>query len=140
MKLILGIVILALFSSGMASADVIPLETSSCTAKNLGDACVLNGVAGNCESHTCSRLDYSNWNRDASLSPPMATYTCLWCQVTENPTGGADTPPDASPNTNEKKDSGCSVGGAASFRQIAPWMMAGSVSLLFLFFRRRRSR
>lgn len=134
MKTTIGMALLVLVVCGVAQADVLPVEIPPCTGKSVGDACVLNGVTGKCENRTCSRLDYSNWNRDASSSPPSMTYACLWCQV------GGTVVSDAGTDSTEDKNSGCSLGGMNAVRRIAPWMMAGSFSLLFLIFRRRRQR
>jgi hypothetical protein len=63
---------------GTARADVAPPETSPCVGKQVGDSCTYNG-AGTCQSSTCSKLDYLNWDRDASASPPVTTYACVKC-------------------------------------------------------------
>ena len=179
-----------------ARADVLPPEVQPCNGKQVGDACTYNG-SGTCQNQTCSRLDYANWNRDASSGPPSMTYTCLECLGGTGPDGG---PKDARPmdvrtmdaesmdtesidaETNAAKDSGgpavsdaepatpekdaavipistdaatsvtrdagapapandngsCSVGKGAAAKRVAPWLMAGAFSLLFLFARRRR--
>ena len=169
-----------------ARADLVPPEVPPCNGKQVGDACTYNG-SGTCRNQTCSKLDYTNWDRDASSGPPTMTYTCLECLGGVSLDGG---PKDARPmdavsidaETSSAKDSGgpwisdvepatpekdaavipvstdaatsvtrdagapvpandngsCSVGKQATAKRVAPWLMAGAFSLLFLLARRRR--
>ena len=169
-----------------AHADLVPPEVPPCNGKQVGDACTYNG-SGTCRSQTCTRLDYTSFNHDASSGPTTVTYTCLECLGGTSPDGG---PKDARPmdaesidaEMNPAKDSGgplasdaepatpekdaavlpvptdaaisvtsdagapapandhgsCSVGKQAAAKRVAPWLMAGAFSLLFLFARRRR--
>ena len=203
-----------------AHADVVPPDTAACSGKQAGAACTYNGATGICQDGTCSRLDYANWDRDASASPPTASYACLKCvtgSVTATATGtdtgsktatdtatatstptttvtvtetttptttvtvtetatptatasNTDTatstptvtvtvtattttttttnPPTASntataSGTNGDEppaddDGACSIGRGITAKRIAPWVLAASFSLLFLFARRRR--
>jgi MYXO-CTERM domain-containing protein len=60
-----------------ARADLIPPDVSDCTGKKAGDPCTQDRV---CTSAECRRLDYANWDRDASpLGPPSVAYACLKC-------------------------------------------------------------
>ena len=128
----------ALLLASPARADVAPPETQPCVGKAAGAACVYNGN-GTCQTQTCSKLDYANWDRDASSSPPSTTYTCVKCLI--GTTTGTDTATNTSadggpPSVN---DSGsCSIGRQATVKRVAPWFLAGAFSLLFLFGRRRR--
>jgi hypothetical protein len=155
-----------------ARADVAPPETQPCVSKAAGDACTYNG-AGTCQSQTCGRLDYANWDRDASASPPTTTYACLKCltdtvtttasnTATSTPTATSSstatssttsttTPTATASNTStttttntdtqtSKDDGFCSIGKQPAAKRIAPWLMAGAFSLLFLFGWRRRQR
>lgn len=149
---------------GAARADVAPPETSPCVGKQVGDSCTYNG-AGVCQSSTCSKLDYLNWDRDASSSPPTTTYACVKClpgpstgTVTATNTGtqSATDTATASPKdtatvsatntgtntqTDDKStgdDGWCAIGGKLTAKRVAPWLLAGAFSLLFLFGRRRR--
>ena len=70
--------IATLFATARARADVPPPETEPCVGKAAGAECTYLGP-GVCQEGTCSKLDYSKWDRDASSSPPMTTYPCLKC-------------------------------------------------------------
>ena len=140
-----------------ARADVIPPEVDACRNKQVGDACISTSQ-GVCQSQTCSKLDYAAWDRDASTSPPTASYACVKCMPTSSTETTTDTntdtstvtvPPtttDTSVSTSTEDDSppssgddgSCSFGHRSTVRRIAPWMLAGAFSLLFLFGRRRR--
>jgi len=102
-----------------ARADVAPPEALPCQGKAAGDACVYDG-AGTCQNQTCSQADYAHWDRDASSGPPSMSYACLKCIA------GTTT------------DSACSVGKQVTVKRVAPWLLAGAFSLLFVFARRRR--
>lgn len=201
-----------------ARADVIPPDTAACSGKAAGAACTLSGSAGICQDGICSRLDYANWDRDASASPPSTTYACAKCvtgsatatatgtdtgsktatdtttmtstptatetvtatttpTATSSNTDTATTTPTATPTATvtttatattttatttspptdtttasntatgtgtsgdeppADDDGACSVGRGVSAKRIAPWLLAASFSLLFLFARRRR--
>lgn len=87
-----GLLISALASlaayASVARADVIPPDVADCSqAASAGVSC-RNG-AGVCVASTCSRLDYANWNRDASPSPPSVQYACLRCVSGDGGLGGA---------------------------------------------------
>ena len=76
-----------------ARADLIPPEVGACQAKQAGDTCTYTN-SGTCQNQTCSKLDYANWDRDASSGPPSTTYACLKCMagsstVTSTGTGTA---------------------------------------------------
>jgi hypothetical protein len=225
-----------------ARADVLPPEVGACQSKQAGEPCTYNG-SGTCQNQTCSRLDYSRWDRDASSGPPTTSYACLMCLTgtitgtatstarptdttttatstptetatvtatvtpTETPTATATqtetsqptatttatdtatsmpivaptktdtdtasrpgptdtstsgtTAPPSSTNTTTvttpgtssptatttttkddspppSDDSACSIGQHQAAKRIAPWLLAGAFSLLFLFGRRRR--
>jgi len=141
-----------------ARADVAPPETQPCVSKAAGDACTYNG-AGTCQNQTCGRLDYANWDQDASASPPSTTYACLKCltdtmtttatnTATSTPTAtssdtatSSNTTTSTDTDTQTSKDDGfCSIGKPSATKRIAPWLMAGAFSLLFLFGWRRRQR
>lgn len=132
----------AMLSGAPARADVAPPETQPCVGKSAGDACVYNGN-GTCQAQTCNKLDYANWDRDASSSPPSTTYVCVKCIV--GTTTGTMTATNTATNTNSdggtppsNGDSSCSIGRQGAAKRVAPWLMAGAFSLLFLFGRRRR--
>ena len=56
-----------------ARADIAPPETQPCLSKQAGDACTYNNASGTCLAQTCSKLDYANWDQDASSAPPSMT-------------------------------------------------------------------
>jgi hypothetical protein len=142
-----------------ARADLVPPEVSACAAKQAGAACTNNGP-GVCKDSTCSRLDYSKWDRDASSSPPTTTYACLECvngatatttatnttTSTTTTTGGEPTSTATNTATGTKTDDNtsgngdgwCSIGTKLTAKRIAPWLLAGAFSLLFVYGRRRR--
>jgi hypothetical protein len=68
-----------LFIGPSARADVIPPDVYACNGKQLGDACSDTSVSGICQTSSCTKLDYSQWNRDASSGPPSTTYACVKC-------------------------------------------------------------
>jgi len=129
-----------LFLGVAAHADVPPPETEPCVGKQPGDACVYNG-SGTCQNQTCSRLDYANWDQDASPSPPSTTYACVKC-VAGLPTD-TNTATDTSTSADggeppSDDDSGCSIGRRSATQRVVPWLLAAAFSLLFLRRRRRR--
>lgn len=105
----------ALFSCPSLHADSLPPEAIDCFGKKAGDACTdrASKQAGSCQEGTCnsSKLD-------------AGAYGCLTCSG-------------APPTTD---DGACTIGKASSARRIGPWLLAGSVSSLFLVGRRRRGR
>lgn len=150
---LLAIATTTLLLGSLAQADLAPPDTEPCVGKAEGDACTYGG-AGTCRQLTCSKLDYANWNRDASAGPPTTTYACMTC-VTATTTGtGTSTASTTSTGTTtagttststttgtstSSNDSGwCSVGKQTPMSRIAPWLMGGAFSLLFLFGRRRK--
>jgi hypothetical protein len=144
-----------------ARADVAPPETEPCLSKQAGDACTYNNASGTCLDQTCSKIDYANWDRDASWPPPSMTYACVECIVgttatttttataTATTTTTATTTANTNTNTTTKTnadggappandDSACSIGKQITAKRVASWLLAGAFSLLFLFGRRRR--
>ena len=130
-----------------ARADIAPPETQPCLSKQAGDACAYNNASGTCLAQTCSKLDYANWDQDASSAPPSMTYACVECIVgtTTTTTTTAVTNTNTTTKTNAdggappaNDDSACSIGKQITAKRIAPWLLAGAFSLLFLFGRRRR--
>jgi len=84
--LVSGLALLAAFAS-VARADLVPPDVTECQSATAGASC--RGGAGTCVMDTCSRLDYANWNRDASPSPPSVQYACLRCVSGDGGLGGA---------------------------------------------------
>jgi len=116
-----------LLLSAPARADLAPPETSPCVGKVAGAACSFNNAAGTCQSQTC-------------LSPSAGGYACLEC-ITSTSTGtttatNTTTDGGAPPS---KDDGSCSIGKQVTAKRVAPWLLAGTFSLLFLFRRRRQS-
>jgi hypothetical protein len=75
------------------------------------------------------------------------TYACVECIVgtTTTTTTTAVTNTNTTTKTNAdggappaNDDSACSIGKQITAKRIAPWLLAGAFSLLFLFGRRRR--
>ena len=135
-----SILFAAILLGGPARADVAPPETADCQGKAAGAACVYLGN-GTCQNQTCSKLDYANWDRDASSSPPSASYSCLKCMAgtSTNTSTVTNTVTNTDGGVPPANDSGtCSIGRQATVKRIAPWFLAGAFSLLFLFARRRR--
>jgi hypothetical protein len=132
-----------MFAGSPARADMVPPETQPCVGKAAGDACVYIG-AGTCQNQTCSKLDYANWDRDASSSPPSMTYACVKCIAGTSTDTGTNTNTATNTNTDggapppAKDDGACSIGKQATAKRIAPWLLAGAFSLLFVVARRRR--
>ena len=141
-----SLLVTSMLISLSARADLAPPETQPCLGKAAGDACVYNG-AGTCQSQTCSKLDYAHWDRDASSGPPSTIYACLECIAgasTATPTSTATSTQTAA-NTNtdggtlpSNDDSACSIGKQVTAKRVAPWLLAGVFSLLFVIARRRR--
>ena len=113
------------FCAQPARADIPPPETEPCVGKQVGAACTYNNAAGTCQNQTCVK--------------PTSSYACVMCMVgsataTSTSTTTATTPD--GPPAND--DSSCSVGRQITAKRVAPWLLAGAFSLLFLFGRRRR--
>ncbi len=72
-------------SSGSAFADVVPQDVYACNRLTVGSPC--DNGSGVCQESTCSRLDYSKWDRDASASPPSTSYSCVKCVPKGKDTG-----------------------------------------------------
>jgi hypothetical protein len=149
-----------------ARADIIPANQTACQGKTVGDSCV-DGQPGTCqivggESLRCyypeggvisvyppsyagslcfSRIEgdpcSAMLSEDGGDSFPhdgichMTPFTLFICVV-----GDAGAPAAAAAPT----DGSCSLGAAHTARSVGPWLMAGSVSLLIAFGRRRRNR
>jgi len=161
----------AIALSSSARADVPPPDTLSCRTASEGDSCDPDDQAkidgglkrGTCRKATCSRLDYGNWNRDASATPPTMSYECLKCLLGND--GGADFAPPAdaavpatggsggqsgaggsggaatggaSGSSGADDGSGCSLGRFPGPRALGPWALAGGFAAAVWFGRRRR--
>jgi hypothetical protein len=134
MKILLAsapILFAAMLLGTAARADVAPPETEPCVGKAAGAACAYNG-AGTCQSQTC-------------LSPSAGGYACLECITSTNTNTTTNTNTVTATNTNtdggtppSKDDGACSIAKQATAKRVAPWLLAGAFSLLFLFGRRRR--
>lgn len=98
-----------------ARADVPPIETEGCASKRAGDACtdVVTGASGACREDTCTSVKPDGTSN---------SYTCLECIPGDAP----------------DSDGGCSVATSSSLRQAGPWALAGLLSVLFIFARRRK--
>ena len=126
----------AVLLSAPARADVPPPETSPCVGKAAGAACVYNDEPGTCQNQTC----------------PSATaggYACVECITSTNTTTttSTTTPTATTTTTNTNADGGappskdgnaCSIGKHSIAKRVAPWLLAATFSVLFLFGRRRR--
>jgi hypothetical protein len=73
------------------------------------------------------------------------TYACLKCVVGTATVTSTATSTQTAANTNadggtppSNDDSACSVGKQVTVKRVAPWLLAGAFSLLFVFARRRR--
>lgn len=161
----LSLFVAVLVAGGTALADVPPPEAEACWRKTVGEPCTFGG-AGTCQDGTCSKLDYLSWDRDASASPPFASYACVKCvtgtvtatntvtatdtttnTVTATDTNtvtatGTDTNTVTATGTNTDSstsdDGWCSVAKGPGIGRVGPWLMAAAFSLLFLAGRRRK--
>jgi hypothetical protein len=106
-------------------ADVPPPETEPCVGKQVGDACTYKDAAGACQNQTCVRISGSYACVACNVTSPTATDT-----ATLTKSDGGEPP--------AKDDSACSIGKPITAKRVAPWLVAGSFSLLFLLGRRRR--
>ena len=105
-----------------ARADVVAPWYASCQGKQAGATCFYNDVNADQGVGTCQ-------NGVCVVGTATATNTNTTTATNTNTDGGA--PP-------SKDDSGCSIGRQATAKRVAPWLLAGAFSLLFLFGRRRR--
>jgi hypothetical protein len=121
---IAALVLLLAFGAA-ARADLAPPETAPCQGLQAGAACTFDNTAGTCQNQTCVSLHGS--------------YDCIEC-ITATGTGTRTA-------TLTKTDGGeppatgngaCSIGELAGVRRVAPWLVAGAFSLLFIARRRRR--
>lgn len=128
----------AVLLSAPARADVPPPETSPCVGKAAGAACVYNDAPGTCQSQTC-------------ISATAGGYACLECiaststNTTTTTTTTTTTATTTTTNTNadggappSKDGNACSIGKHSIAKRVAPWLLAATFSVLFLFGRRRR--
>jgi hypothetical protein len=108
------LVLTALLSCPSVYADALPPEARDCWAKKVGDACtdLASKAAGSCEDGLCT---------SKKLDAGATTYGCLTC---------SGPPP--------TDDGACTIAKQSATRRLGPWLLAGSVSVLFLFGRRRR--
>jgi hypothetical protein len=95
-------------------ADSLPPEALDCFGKQAGNACtdLSTKQAGSCQNGACTSQKY-----DAG---PIV-YQCLTCS--------GPPPSDAG---------GCTIASGPTLKQVGPWLLAGTFSLLFLVGRRRR--
>jgi hypothetical protein len=108
-----------------ALADLAPPETSPCTGKAAGATCSFNNAAGTCQNETC-------------LSPSAGGYACLECITSTNTNTNTTTTTNTDGGAPAKDNGSCSIGKQVTAKRVAPWLLAGTFSLLFLFGRRRR--
>lgn len=134
-----------------------------CVTQAVGAACTTTGsVAGTCQCTASGNVQGNCYHCPTSATSDFST--CIVCQPVTSPgTGGSPTGVDAgsppstgkpgtSPGTGgsttgvdagsppSTNDSGaCTVGKGSAAKNVAPWLMAGAFSILFLF-RRRRAR
>jgi hypothetical protein len=117
-----------LLLSAPARADVIPPEVSPCVGKAVGATCSFNNATGTCQNQYCPYACLECIT-SANTSTTTTTNTSTTTTTNTNTDGGA--PP--------SKDNGsCSIGKQVTAKRVAPWLLAGTFSLLFLFGRRRR--
>lgn len=110
------LVLTVLLFGPSAYADSLPPEAVNCFGKKVGDACtnLTSKEAGSCEEGMCS---------SRKLDAGAMTYSCLTC---------SGPPP--------TDDGACTIAKQSTTKRLGPWLLAGSVSVLFLFGRRRRPR
>ena len=106
--------------AGAARADAVSPEVFACSPGSLGSPCSYYKGSGTCQNATCWQKDMANWNPDASAYPPLTSYDCLSCVVTED-------------------SSGCAIGGRLA-RTVGPWLVAGLFGACVMLARRRPRR
>ncbi|HJX54318.1 MAG TPA: hypothetical protein VJ801_16240 [Polyangia bacterium] len=114
----------ALLFGAPARADVVAPWYAACQGKQAGTACFYNDVNADQGVGTCQ-------NGVCVVSAATATNT----NTTTNTTTATNTQDGAPPS---EDDGACSMGKQATAKRAAPWLLAGTSSLLFLFGRRRR--
>lgn len=109
-----SLVLTVFLSCPSVYADSLPPEAINCFGKKIGDACMnaASKEAGSCEEGMCA---------SKKLDAGAVTYSCLTCSG----------PPPAD-------DGACTIATQSTTKRLGPWLLAGSVSVLFLFGRRRR--
>jgi hypothetical protein len=132
------IVFLGLVAAFPTWADPVPPGVYECASKiQEGDPCTIDGVAGTCWSTTCSRYKdgqvegYSCLRCMPSPTTATSTNTATGSTATSTATGSDGAPP-------AQDDGACSVAKRIGPKEVAPWLLAASFSLLFFFGRRRR--
>jgi hypothetical protein len=136
-----GVALLALAVSLPVRADVASPDEEACGLPHQeGDACV-NGDTkqtipnGICRTGPCLRVDWARENGEAPGHRPMKQVPCLKC-VSIGSTPADPSKPRGCASAPAK---GCSFTRTnATVRGMAPWLLAGSFSALFLVARRRR--
>jgi hypothetical protein len=135
--------------TSLAFADAIAPDEGACPSKTAGVACKIGSKNGTCVNATCTRLDYANWDRDATAGPPSKQEPCVLC----NTDGGVVDPVDAGPadaahalgaepptTPTSASSTGCSVAAAVGLKAAAPLALAAVVPLGILLLGRRRRR
>ncbi len=136
--------------SSLALADSISPDEGACSGRPAGAACKIDVKNGTCVNATCSRLDYANWDRDATAGPPSKQEPCVLC----NTDGGVEVDPvDAAPadaahalgaepptTPTSASSTGCSVAATVGIKAAAPLALAAVVPFGILLLGRRRRR
>jgi hypothetical protein len=112
----------AMLLGAPARADAIAPWYASCQGMSAGTSCLYNDVdatqgTGTCQNGVC--VLGAGTTTKTSTNTATATHT------------DAGTPAG-------KDDVGCSIGKQVTAKRVAPWLLAGPFSLLFLFGRRQR--
>jgi hypothetical protein len=136
--------------TSFAFADAIAPDEGACSGKTAGAACKIDVKNGTCVNATCTRLDYANWDRDATAGPPSKQEPCVLCNtdagVEVDPVDAA--PADAAhalgaepPTTPAStSSSSCSVPAAVGLKAAGPLALAAVVPFGLLLLGRRRRR
>lgn len=136
------VLFVALILGTPARADVVAPWYASCQGRQAGAACFYNDInadqgVGTCQNGMCvvgtatstNTTTNTSTTTNSTTDSTTNTSTTTNTNTATNPDGGA--PP-------SKDDGSCSIGKQATAKRVAPWLLAGAFSLLFLFGRRRR--
>jgi hypothetical protein len=143
----------SVLTTSLAFADAINPDEGACTGKTAGSACSIPPKTGVCADATCSRLDYENWDRDATAGPPSKDYPCVLCNTDGGAPADSGSGTDASPAdaahalggdpsapASSSSSSSCTVAAAVGVKAAAPLALAAVVPLGILLVGRRRRR
>jgi hypothetical protein len=131
-------VVFVILCARQSRADLPAL--APCEGKAVGAACTITGTAaGTCQCTASSNVQGTCYSCPTSAASEFSS--CVVCTSSASPgTGGSSTSVDAGSLPTSADSGACAVGRGSVAGSVAPWLMAGTFSILFFVRRRRRGR